>query len=761
MNSKGNLTQSKSLADKIDFNEYWNVLRDQRYLIVATFICVFASCVFYLYKAPRIYQATVSLQVDKDSDNTLSGIKGVVVSTRSDPDYLQTVAKNLKSRTLVKALIAELKLEEDVRYSRAKDLIKVLSEDLTVAPIRATRLIEVKANHTDPQKAAKIVNTLVSIFMKQNTDDQSSKSQEAFKLLTEEAKSMKVKVDRDEEAVHKFKEGHQVVSFDETENVVLLALKQRQLDLEKAVSDSISKTQLANELGNLVRAGLSAEGAQMAMLQQYGGRLTGIQELKKSLTEKESQLANLTQRYRDEHPTIVRLRDEVRSLRAAFERESQALGDGVRADARIAQSIETAFRKALAEQEQKLLTMNKLKIQHDSLNRELQQSKLLYEKITSRLKEIEVTGSFKEKNLTVVDLADAPLKPIKPSVGLTLLLGILGGLAVAIGLAFFVDYVNDTIKTQEDIEAHLQVPFLGYVPSIKRESVVERDLEAHSNPTSISSEGFRTLRAAISLTQQPENLRTIVVTSTIPSEGKSLVASNYAIVSAQSGLRTLLVDADLRRPSVHKAFGIENTIGLSAYLMDQVTDPTEIINTSKVPNLDVVCCGSIPMIPSELIGSKRMEKFLLDMRERYDRVVFDCPPVAAVSDALVLGTLADGAVFVVKFNKIHRDHARKSIQRIQSAGINIFGTVVNDIDYSNSQYYYSEYYSNQIASPEFGEAKSSSGETESGGANGASRSASYNGSGKSTSVPLASTLATTPRRTGGAEKSSFKMNRNS
>lgn len=767
MKPKASLTQPKSFGDKIDFNEYWNVIRDQRYLIIATFICVFASCLFYLYKAPRIYQATVSLQVDKDSDNALAGVKGVVVQNRQDPDYLQTVAKNLKSRTLVKAVIKDLKLESDVRYRNSKDVIKSVSEDITVAPIRATRLIEVKANHTDPQKAALVVNTLVSTFIKSNTDDQSSKSMEAYKLLTEEAKSMKTKVDRDEEAVHRFKESNQVVSFDDTENVVLLALKQRQLDLERAVSESISKTQLANELDNLIKGGLSADGAQMAVLQQHGGRLTGIQELKKSLTEKESQLANMTQRYRAEHPTIVRLKDEVGSLRRAFERESRGLVEAVRAEARIAQSVEVAFRKALGDQEQKLLTMNKLKILHDSLNRELQQSKLLYEKITSRLKEIEVTANFKDKNITAVDMADTPLKPIKPSVLLTLLLGALGGLAVAIGLAFFVDYINDTIKTQDDIEAHLQVPFLGYVPSIRRESVMERDLEAHTNPTSISSEGFRTLRAAIALAQTPENLRTVVVTSTIPSEGKSLVASNYAIVSAQSGLRTLLVDADLRRPSVHKPFGIESTVGLSAYLLEQVTDISEIIHTSKVPNLDVVCCGSIPMIPSELIGSKRMEKFLLEMRDRYDRVVFDCPPVGAVSDALVLGTLADGVVFVVKFNKIHRDHAVKSVQRIQSAGINIFGVVINDIDYKNSQYYYSEYYSNQIASPEFGEAGGQPAAAVAGvplaavGANGAGHAGGSNGAVKTASVPLTATLAVNPRRPSVSDRAVFKVNRNS
>ena len=229
----------------------------------------------------------------------------------------------------------QLKLKEDVRYAKTRDVIRSVTEDITVAPIRATRLIEVKANHTDPQMAATMVNTLVQIYVKQNTDDQSSKSMEAYKLLTEEAKTMKQKVDKDEVAVHQFKESNQVVSFDETDNVVLLALKQRQIDLEKAKSDSMSKTQLAEEIERSIASGLSPEAAQVALLQQSGGRLTAIQDLKRTLAEKESLLANAAQRYRAEHPTMVRLNDEVRSLRSAYERESRAIVEGDRKSTRL------------------------------------------------------------------------------------------------------------------------------------------------------------------------------------------------------------------------------------------------------------------------------------------------------------------------------------------------------------------------------------------------------------------------------------------
>jgi len=268
-----------------------------------------------------------------------------------------------------------------------------------------------------------------------------------------------------------------------------------------------------------------------------------------------------------------------------------------------------------------------------------------------------------------------------------------GGLAVALMLAFFTNFLDDSIKSQEDIENYLRLPLLGYIPTIKSGNVVERDLQSHIYPTSSAAESFRTLRAAVSLVRNADKLRTIVVTSTIPSEGKSLVASNFAIVTAQTGLKTLLVDADLRRPSIHKAFQLKSQVGLTAYLSSRDRTIEEIVIPSEVPNLDVVCCGALPTNPSELLSSKRMLDFLEEASARYDRVVLDCPPVSAVADPLVVAAMCDGIMFVTKFNKIRREHARRSVQRVQDAGINLIGIILNDIDFEGKDsYYYSYHY---------------------------------------------------------------------
>jgi succinoglycan biosynthesis transport protein ExoP len=365
----------------------------------------------------------------------------------------------------------------------------------------------------------------------------------------------------------------------------------------------------------------------------------------------------------------------------------------IRAESDLAQAKEASLQAELRKKEQDSLALSQLRIQYDVLSRQADQSKLLYNIVLQRMKETDLTSKDKNQNMRIVDKAVAPNDPVKPRVVLTLFLGFVGGLGVAIGLAFFVNYLDDSIKSQDDVETYLRLPFLGYVPNIRTNSVLERDLQAHLHPQSNAAEAFRTLRAAISLSPRSDKYRVMTITSTIPAEGKSLVASNLAIVCAQTGLKTLLVDADLRRPSVHKVFRLQSPIGLSSYLQEKVTRVDEFIHSTEVPHLDVVCCGAVPSSPSELSGSKRMMQFIQEVRSRYDRVVLDCPPISAVSDPLVVASMSDGVVFVTKFNKIRRDHARKTIQRVQDSGIHILGVVLNDIDFEGKDsYYYSYYY---------------------------------------------------------------------
>ena len=468
-----------------------------------------------------------------------------------------------------------------------------------------------------------------------------------------------------------------MVSLEESQNIILQALKQAQADLDRARSDAAAAQKLDEEVERLLQAGTSIDSIPQVVNNSL------IREMRKSLAEKEALLANLLKRYKDKYPDVIRTREEVASLKDSIQKESQKVREGIRAEAELARAKESSMSSELKKKEQESFELSQLRIQYDVLSRQAEQSKLLYNVVLQRMKETDLTSK---------DKAHVPMSPVKPRVVVTLFLGLVGGLVVAIGLAFFVNYLDDSIKSQDDVETYLRLPFLGYIPNIKTNSVLERDMQAHLHPQSNAAEGFRTLRAAIALSPGSDKYRVVAVTSTIPAEGKSLVASNLAIVMAQTGLKTLLVDADLRRPSVHKVFRLQSPVGLSSYLLEKVSRVDEFVHTSEVPHLDVVCCGAVPSSPSELAGSKRMRQFLQEVRSRYDRVILDCPPVSAVSDPLIIASLSDGVTFVTKFNKIRRDHARKTIQRIQDSGIHILGVVLNDVDYLRSRYAYAYQY---------------------------------------------------------------------
>jgi len=672
--------------ERVNLRHYWHVILERRWLVIAAFCSIFALCLIYLFKATRIYQATTRIQIDRESDNVLN-IKDVFSVDGREQDYLQTQYKNLQSRTLIESVVSKLKLDKDPRYAKSVDLSKAVSEDITIAPIRLSRLMDVKVQHPNPQQAAAIANVLVETFLQQNLDQKMSKSIEALRWLKTEADTLARDVEEKDLALQRYRVEKKMVSLGDSQNMVLQALKQAQADLDKARGDAAAAQKLNEEVERLLKDGTSINA-----IPRVANNLL-IQDMRKTLSEREALLANLLKRYKDKYPDVIRIREEIASLKDSIQKESQKVRDAIAAGADLAKAKEASMAAELKKKEQESFELSQLRIQYDVLSRQADQSKLLYNVVLQRMKETDLTSKDKKQNMRVVDSAVVPLKPIKPRVVLTVFLGVIGGLGAAIGLAFFVNYLDDSIKNQDDIETYLRLPFLGYIPNIKTNSVLERDMQAHLHPQSNAAEGFRTLRAAIALAPKAERYRALAVTSTIPAEGKSLVASNLSIVMAQTGLKTLLVDADLRRPSIHKVFRLQSPIGLSAYLTEQVGSVDECIHTTEVPHLDVVCCGAVPSSPSELAGSKRMTQFLQEVRIRYDRVVLDCPPVSAVSDPLMISALSDGVVFVTKFNKIRRDHARKTVRRIQDAGINILGVVINDIDFDGKDsYYYSYYY---------------------------------------------------------------------
>jgi len=673
------------LETAINLRQYWHIIMERRWLVITTFLTVMLLTAIYLFRATKIYEAEVRMQIDREGVNPLQ-VKDVVSMDSREQDYLQTQYKNLESRSLLETVIRDLNLDKDARYAKQADPVLALAGDIVIAPVRMSRLVYVRVQHSNPKTAQLIANTLATNFIKRNIEQKLSSTTDAVDWLQEQVREARDLVSRAEEDLFEYRKSHSGLSFADGEDILRQSLIQTQANLDRARTEAAQNARAVAEIEFMVNNGEPIDTIPSIAQNQ------AVQRLQQEIAVEEANLAALLKRYRDKYPTVIAARNKIEALHRSLAQECENQLLVLKNNATLLKKQQNELEGMLTRELEKQLELVSARIDYDNMRREAENNKAIHNNVIMRLKETELMGRLTSNNMRVVDPAVEPNRPVKPRMMIMFLLGCVAATGLSLGLAFFVSYLDDSIKSQEDVENFLRVPFLGYIPNIKTNSVVERDLQVHLHPQSNAAEGFRTIRAAVMLAHRADKFRVISVTSTIPSEGKSLVASNLAIVHAQTGSRTLLVDADLRRPSVHKAYQLHSPVGLSAFLSKETDRFEDFVHKTEVPNLDVVCCGAIPQNPSELVGSARMLEFLRRARDRYDRVVLDCPPVSAVSDPLVISAMSDGVIYVAKFNKIRREHARKSVQRIQNAGIYVIGGVINDIDFEGKDSYYYQYY---------------------------------------------------------------------
>lgn len=616
-----------------------------------------------------------------------------IVFNSNDQEYLQTQYKNLLSRSLIESVVEDLELKKDVRYAQAQDTARAVKGDITVSPVRLSRLVEVSVEHPSPRMAAEITNKLLQNFLALNQDQKRDRALDSYQFLTSQVQGLANDVRQARRAIFDFRKKEDMPSLEESQNTLKAELdiaNQNYLQAQEEAAQSQQRLDTVQEMKEEAR--LSGKDFDILAI-PFIASSPVIQALRVDLNRAITKLAVLEEKYLEKWPAVGETKQEIAKFTSLIEEQANLELKELEKTVELDRAKATRAKATYDSAQQKMSRLNELKVEYDNLVMEQTQSEQIYLTMLGKTKEMDLNTKDMYQNLVIIDQAIVPFNPVKPRKALTLLLGMMGGLGLGFALAFFANYLDDSIKSQDDVETYLKLNFLGYIPNIKTNSLVERDQQAHLSPQSNAAEGFRTVRAAISLVHKSDKFKVLSFTSTIPSEGKSLVTSNLAIVTAQTGVKTLLIDADLRRPSMHKAFQMQSPIGISAYLTGQVTNIDEITRPTEVPNLDIICCGAVPDNPSELVGSKKMGELLNAARDKYDRIFVDCPPVSAVSDPLMIAARTDGIIFVTKFNKIRRDHARRTVQRIQDAGVFILGNVINDIDFEGKDsYYYSYYY---------------------------------------------------------------------
>jgi len=683
-----------SASESLNLRHYWHVMLERRWLVITAFISVFILSIIYLVKAIPIYQATATLQINKES-NSVMDIGSPIVFNSNDQEYLQTQYKNLLSRSLIESVVEDLDLKKDERYSQAQDTVRAVQGDITISPVRLSRLVEVSVEHPSPRVAAEMTNKLLQNFLALNQDQKRDRALDSYNFLTSQVQGLANDVRQARRAVFDFRKKEKMPSLEESQNTLKAQLDQANANYLQAEEEAVQAQQKLDTVNNLL-AEMKSESRELdiSSIPEIASSVI-IQGLRIDRARAQAELAKLEERYLEKWPAVKEAKEQIEEYTNRIQEQAQYELEALRTAARFSRAKADRAKASYELAQREMSRLNELKVEYDNLVMEQEQSEQIYLTMLGKTKEMDLNTKDMYQNLVIVDQAIVPFNPVKPRKALTLLLGMIGGMGLGFALAFFANYLDDSVKSQDDVETYLKLNFLGYIPNIKSNSLVERDQQAHLHPQSNAAEGFRTVRAAISLVHKSDKFKVLAFTSTIPSEGKSLVTSNLAIVTAQTGVRTLLIDADLRRPSMHKAFQMQSPVGLSAYLTGQVTDVDEIIRKTEIPNLDIMCCGAVPDNPSELVGSKKMGELLNAVRDKYDRVFVDCPPVSAVSDPLMVASRTDGIVFVTKFNKIRRDHARRTVQRIQDAGVFILGNVINDIDFEGKDSYYYSYYQNR------------------------------------------------------------------
>jgi len=386
-----------------------------------------------------------------------------------------------------------------------------------------------------------------------------------------------------------------------------------------------------------------------------------IEDIKAEYARLQAQLANYTQRYTDEHPRVIELKAQIDSLRNKI----QGLED---------------------------VDMGKESMEYRVLEREVQSNKRMYEILLTRLKETDLSSNLNVNNISIIDRAEVPEKPVKPRVMLNMILAVMVGVVGGIGLGFFVDYLDTTIKSPEDIKEILESHFLGAIPDIEQEDELKRDKIMQIESNSPIAEAYRSLRTSVlSCVSQDLNIKAIVVTSAEPQAGKTMTVTNLAIALAQKGSRVVLIDSDLRRPQLHKIFGLDRQQGLSEYLL-QGLNIDSIIKDTEIVNLKVITSGKMPSNPAEILSSQRLDELIRDLKSKFDFILFDSPPVASVADALILADKVDASIQVVRSGKALVPLVLRAKEQLAQTKARIIGIILNDLKIHHSNYYYYRYY---------------------------------------------------------------------
>jgi len=710
--------------------DYLWILYKRRWLAVASFLLVVISSGFYAYTRIPIYRAHSRVVIQQLRNNY--GFTEIT-APENTPDYQLQVAI-LNSRSLVKKTMQALGLWQEVdsstpaapppaaaakpeptktqaAWQTVRGVMGVIAggaaptPQLPDASFAETRqidgfasgltisaatggIVDIYYTSNDPEIAAKYANAVADQYVAQNLEFKKTANRDVSDWLSQRIIEQRAKVDAAEEALRTYREANVNVALDERGAVIVQGLSELTTSATKARTDRIEKEALYNQVRALQddRAALESFGPLAAV--------PGVQQARNDLANARRVASQLSEKLLDKHPDLIRAREMVKTLEERLNGEITKAVEGFRIDFEKAKTTEASLQKTLEDQKSVALSTNPSGVELQVLIRDVEANRQVYQTMLDKSREAGLSEEIKSNNIRILDKAEIPRSPISPNTRATMQYGFMSGLAAAFGLVFLFEYLDNRIKSPDEVRSHLGIPLLGLVPTTKVGDNEKCPLLNNGVPMHFA-EAFRRVRTNVLFSMPEADGRTVLVASAGPSEGKTLVASNLAIALAQAGQRVMIIDCDLRRPRVHEAFNVPQEPGLSNLIVGDAK-ASEMIRTAA-SGVAVLPAGRIPPNPAELLGSKRFQELLARLGERFDWIVIDSPPVMAVTDATVLAHLVSGVMFVASAEMTNKHAARTAVDQLVAADARVLGAVLNRVDLERNSYYYSHYYRREYA----------------------------------------------------------------
>jgi polysaccharide biosynthesis transport protein len=697
--------------------DYVIILRKHQWLILTFLLTVVTVVTIASFKMKPVYEAAARVEVDKESQNVLRFQDNSYDEFMDSEDYIETQAKILQSETLALQTIKSLDLGRYPEFggsansltfaqsgtaSRRPAILGAFLGGLSVKRVPNSRLIEVRFEAQDPQLAALVVNTHLQDFIEQNFRSKYDATTQASTWLSAELEELRLKVEKSEDERIAYERKNQIWQIDEKQDITT----QKLADLSKTVTDA--QTALA-EREALYRMAVSGNVDSLPAARDN----PVIQDLIKRKSQLDEDYAEAVNQYGPNFPKVQRLAAQQKEMDEDLTKQRNLMVETIKTEYDTARSHVAILQEALDRQKADANDLAEKLVNYHILQHDADSNKQLYDGLLQKLKEAGISAGLRSSNIRVVDPALAPTSPSRPQKARNISLAFLVGLVGGVGLAIFREYLDNTVKSPDDIESLTGLPSLAVVPSLPglnghhgklsrlaREAAPTAalgprvELLSYVQPKSQISEAFRALRTSLLLSQADHPPQVILVTSALPREGKTTAAVNLAVTLAQLGDRTLLMDSDLRKPGIRRALNltIGKEAGLSSYLAGVSTLDEVLIPHPTISNLTALTTGPVPPSPADLLSSHKMREAITELRRRFKFLVIDSPPVMAATDAVILSALTDGVLLVVRSGETPKEAFMRTRDLLAAVKCRLLGVVLNAVDSSAPDYYYSYRY---------------------------------------------------------------------